>query len=158
MEIDHFIADACEPHALVREEDIQLVLTPPAELRVPRESLDELARAAAGTAGHAPGTVVVRPGRPLRLLAIVHDVDRDPSWREEWIVAATEAVFRETHWRGLTSIAMPLLGTVHGRLAPGRGAELLAAVLEQPDIPRPRALWLERADAAIVQWLRSRLT
>jgi hypothetical protein len=31
------------------------------------------------------GSVFKRAGNPLRLLAIVHDLDREPSWRSEWI-------------------------------------------------------------------------
>lgn len=153
-----FIPEARAPHVTVREEDVQLVLSTAAEIHLTGESLQELERAAVEAAGHAPGSVVVRAGRPLRMLAIIHDVDREPSWREDWIVAATRAVFREAHWRGLTRIAMPLLGTVHGRLAPQRAAELLATVLERPDVARPETLWLEGADADVVEWLRDRLT
>ena len=157
MEVAHYVADACEPHAVVREEDVQLVLAAVRDSRPPRESLRELERAAAEAAGHAPGSVVVRPGRPLCLLAIIHDVDREPSWREDWIVDATRAVFVEAHWRGLTRIAMPLLGTVHGSLAPVRAAELLLAALERPGVEWPETLWIEDAEAGMVEWLRRRL-
>ncbi len=136
---------------------MQLVLAAARDPRPPRESLRELERAAAEAAGHAPGSVVVRPGRPLCLLAIVHDVDREPSWREDWIADATRAAFREANWRGLTRIAMSLLGTVHGRLAPVRAAELLAAVLEHPGVEPPERLWIEDADPETVDWLRARL-
>lgn len=157
MEIERFNSEPCEPQIVVREEDVQLVLSAVTDLHVTGESLKELEGAALGAMNHAPGSVVVQGGRPLRMLAIIHDVDREPSWCEDWIAAATRAVFREAHWRGLTRIAMPLLGTVHGQLAPQRAAELLATVLEQPDVVRPETLWLEGADAAMAEWLRHRL-
>lgn len=157
LETGLFIPEDREPHVVVCEEDVQLVLSIAPDLHLSGESLQELERAAIGTAGHAPGSVVVQGGRPMRLLAIIHDVDREPSWCEDWIVAATRAVFREADWRGLTRIAMPLLGTVHGQLAPQRAAELLATVLERPDVVRPETLWLEGADADAVGWLRDRL-
>lgn len=157
MEIERFVVDQHEPHAIVREEDVQLVLSASLDPTPPRESLEALERAAASAAGHTPGSVVVRGGRPLLMLAIIHDVDRDPSWREDWIVAATVAVLREASWRGLTRVAMPLLGTVHGGLAPARAAALLVAALERPGVAYPGTLWLQGAEPAIVEWLRRRL-
>ena len=86
--------------------------------------------AAHGSEPATPGDVVVRPGTPLRLLAIVHKLDEDPSWRESWIIAAYEAVVREIDGRRLGSVALPLLGTVHGRLSRARSHELLTGVVE----------------------------
>jgi hypothetical protein len=40
------------------------------------------------------GSVVVRKGNPLRFLAIVHDVNQEPTWREEWVVIAFIKGFR----------------------------------------------------------------
>lgn len=157
MKLDVFNPEICEPHVVVREEDVQLVLSAVTDLHTTGESLKELEQAALDSMNHAPGSVVVQGGRPLRLLAIIHDVDREPSWCEDWILAATQAVFREVHWRGLTRIAMPLLGTVHGQLAPQHAAELLATVLERPDVAWPETLWLENVDADVVEWLRYRL-
>lgn len=157
MKLESFDPEVCEPHAVVREEDVQLVLSAVTDLHTTGESLKELEQAALGATNHAPGSVVVQGGRPLRLLAIIHDVDREPSWREDWILAAMQAVFRESHWRGLTRIAMPLPGTVHGRLAPQHAAELLATVLEQAGVVWPETLWLENVDADVPEWLRRRL-
>lgn len=157
MKLDLFNPEICEPHVVVREEDVQLVLSAVTDLHTTSESLKELEQAALGATHHAPGSVVVQGGRPLRLLAIIHDVDREPSWCEDWILAATQAVFREANWRGLTRIAMPLLGTVHGQLVPQHAAELLTTALEQPDVAWPETLWLENVDADVVERLRYRL-
>lgn len=154
MIIEPFDQTVCDPHAIVREEDVQLILTAAANPSPPTQSLDELEHAALNAPCRPPGSVAVRAGRPMLLLAVIHDLDREPSWREEWIVSATVAVLRSARWRGLMHLSMPLLGTVHGRLDPWRAAELLAQALLEDPFGRPETLWIEHADAEIVAWLR----
>lgn len=149
--------DRHEPHAIVREEDVQLILTPDGPPAWPTASLDELESAALRAVGEPPGSVVVRAGRPLMLLAIVHDLGRDPSWTEEWILSATRAALRAARQRGLTRVAMPLLGTVHGRVQPARAARLLAEALCADPGSHPERLWIEEADPATVAHLRRRI-
>lgn len=148
---------ACDPHAIVREEDVQLILTAAATPAPPTQSLAELERAALNAPCRSPGSVVVRAGRPMLLLAVIHDLDDEPSWREEWILSATAAALRAARWRGLMHLSMPLLGTVHGRLDPWRAAELLVRALHEEPSGRPETLWIEHADAQIVAWLRERI-
>jgi hypothetical protein len=99
------------------------------------------------TAAHAersrqPGTVVVRGGHPLRLLAIVHDLAKAPSWREEWVASALDAVFAEVAARRLGSLGLPPLGCVHGRLPPAVFGALLRDALARSRPPTLRELWL----------------
>ncbi|PSQ91983.1 MAG: hypothetical protein BRD57_03550, partial [Proteobacteria bacterium SW_6_67_9] len=53
-----------------------------------RPCLAALETPARADTGRAPGEVVVVGGRPLHLRAVIHDLDRVPTWREEWIVRA----------------------------------------------------------------------
>jgi hypothetical protein len=78
----------------------------------------------------APGSVVVRDGAPTRLLAVVHDLSQDPSWREEWVAAALEAVIAEADSRKVRTLAMPPLGRVHGSLPRERFVVLLRSALQ----------------------------
>lgn len=98
---------------------------------------------AAHNARPAPaGSVVVREWTPLRLLAVIHALDEVPSWRESWIADAYRQLFRECRLRSLRSLALPPLGTVHGRLDRDRSLELLKQSLETN---KPRSLeriWL----------------
>ena len=55
-----------------------------------------------------PGTVLVKGKNPIRFLAIIHDFNEDPTWREAWIESALEAVFQETENRKIESIALIL--------------------------------------------------
>ena len=82
------------------------------------------------------------PWRPPRLLAIVHDLELEPSWREEWIAGALHEAVRIIEERGLISIALETLGTKHGALPPHRFCELLASVLRDTKLSRLRRIWL----------------
>jgi len=157
MIIEPYDRNTCDPHGLVREEDVQLILTAAANPSPPTQSLDELERAALNAPCQSPGGVVVRPGRPMLLLAVIHDLDHEPSWREDWIVSATAAAMRAARWRGLMHLSMPLLGTVHGRLDPWRAAELLVHALGKDARGRPETLWIEHADPKVIDWLRNRI-
>lgn len=108
------------PDLLVREEDTFLVLGPAAAAAPPSEDLGSLMRAAADVEPREPGTVVARGGEPPVLAAVVHDLDRDPTWRAEWVDAALRQVMREADARGAASLALPVLGAVHGGMGPFR--------------------------------------
>ena len=98
----------------------------------------------------APGSVVVKPGSPLRLLAIVHDLNADPTCTEDWVAAALRSVFREARERRARAIKLPLLGTKHGRIPVPRFMALLREVLDDvlsggdADQLTVRRIWLVR--------------
>ena len=89
-----------------------------------------------------PGSVIPTGKHPLRLLAIVHDLDREPSWKEEWITGALDGIFREAESRKLRSIALPMLGTIHGSLEKQRFLVLLREALERSSPKHLARLWL----------------
>ncbi len=89
-----------------------------------------------------PGSVVVQAGRPIRLLAVVYDVNCDPSWRVEWVAAALRQIMQEAAKRRLYSLGLPLLGRQHGRMPRAAFLDLLAGVLADRRSYVPRRLWL----------------
>lgn len=128
--------------AQVVEDDRHLVLGAdpvPRETYVDPESLLKDARS---NIQPVPGTVIARGHQPVRLHAIVHDLDEEPSWREGWVVGALREVFEEVAKRGLHSLALPLLGCVHGSLEPGRFAELFGETLEAAGPENLKEVWL----------------
>jgi hypothetical protein len=127
--------------AVAAEEDTYLVLSAPPIIDEPVEHALRVLRDAHRAEPVVPGQVLVRPGVPLGLLAVVHDLDQQPSWREPWIGEAVQAVFSVVGERRLASLALPCLGTVHGQLAPSRFLELLAPALDDPP-DCLRHLWL----------------
>jgi len=128
--------------AVVAEEDTFLVLSADREVRDPNEPLVRLMTRVIETRPETPGSVLVRGKSPLQLLAIVHDLNQEPSWREEWIVSALDGIFREAESRKLRSIALPLLGTLHGSLEKQRFLVLLRCALERISPNHLKRLWL----------------
>lgn len=91
----------------------------------------------------APGTVVVRGNtRPLRLLAVVHDVDCDPTWRAQWVHAALKNLLRECEKHRVSALGLPVLGAKHGAMAADRFAGLLARVLNAASLLFLKRIWL----------------
>ncbi len=128
--------------AVAVEEDTYLVLSSDHRLRVPEEHPLRIVDSAFNVKPEEPGRVLVRRGSPLRLLAVVHDLKRQPSCREEWVKSAFLEILQLARRRQIHSLGLPLLGTVHGRLK----AEHILLLLEQAladGLPRSlRRLWI----------------
>lgn len=128
--------------AVVAEEDTYLVLSTPAELPEVAEHPIRVMTALFEARGEEPGSVVVKEGRPLRLLAIVHDLAADPTWKEEWVEGALVRVLDEVRRRGIRSLALPFLATRHGKLEPERFLVLLCRALASREPGVLERLWL----------------
>lgn len=128
--------------AVAAEEDTFLVLSTPPRLPLPAQHPIRVMTSVWELQPEPLGTVVVKGEHPLRLLAVVHDLNQDPTWREEWIVGAIDAILRQAAQRRLTAMALPLLGCRHGRLSPERFVELLTASLVRLAPDGLRHLWL----------------
>jgi hypothetical protein len=102
--------------AVAFEEDTLLVLSSDPKVRDPHKHLMQVMTQVIETRAETPGSVLVKGKSPLRLIAIVHDLNQEPSWREEWIASALDGIFREAESRKIRSIALPFLGTLHGSL------------------------------------------
>lgn len=127
---------------VVVEEDTYLVLSADTTIREPAEKLSEVQQELQAFTPPVPGSVLTRKGRPLQLLAVVHDLEQTPSWREEWIATALEKVLDLAQQRQLETLAMPLLGSVHGRFPARLFIALLRATLERRRPSFPHTLWL----------------
>jgi len=98
----------------------------------------------------AVGSVVVKPGSPLRLLAVVHDLNADPTCTEEGVAVALRRVFHEARKLGVEALKLPLLGTKHGRIPAPRFMSVLRDVLgdvlfgKDADQLQLRRMWLVR--------------
>ena len=128
--------------AVAVEEDTFLVLSADPKVRDPHMDLVRIMTNVINTRPEKPGTVLVRGKHPLLLLAIVHDFNQEPSWKEKWIVSALNEIFRVTESRGLTSIAIPLLGTLHGSLKKQRFIVLLSRTLKRVSVSHLKRIWL----------------
>jgi hypothetical protein len=128
--------------AVVAEEDTYLVLSADAEIRESQIARLRIFHEAFTAKPAQPGSVVVRSGSPLRLLAVVHDLSHQPTWSEEWVGAALDAILREVGTRGLRTLAMPLLGSVHGALPIDRFVVVLRSALDRGAPACLERVWL----------------
>ncbi len=128
--------------AMTREEDTFLIMdTDPDILPVETHPI----RLMAELENFKPrpvGSVIVRKGRPIRLLAVIHDVNEDPPCREIWITRALQNIFQEVERLGLRSLGMPLLAMRHGRLPIKSFARLLGQALSEAPLASLRQLWI----------------
>lgn len=128
--------------ALVIEQDTSLVLDFSDEIRYSRESLKSLTERILSRGEPEQGTVLELGTAPPQLLAIVHDLDNEPTWTEDLVSKSMKRVLQISARRKLRNIAMPLLGTVHGKLPTVRARELLDAAVSEVQIPSLRRIWL----------------
>jgi hypothetical protein len=128
--------------AVAFEEDTFLVLSAETAVREPKESLMRVMTRLIETHPETPGSVLVKGKRPLRMLAIVHDLNQEPTWREEWVESALRGIFQEVEKRRLTSLALPFIGTLHGKLGKERFICMLCEALECMEFKNLRKVWL----------------
>jgi len=128
--------------AVVVEEDTFLVLSANPKVRDPRKHLVQIMTKVINTRPEKPGKVLVKGKHPLLLLAIVYDLNQEPSWREKWIESALNEIFRVTESRDLKSIALPLLGTLHGSFEKQRFIVLLRHALNRISAHHLKRIWL----------------
>ena len=146
--------------AVAVEEDTFLVMSAHRRVQDPKEPLIKIMTRLIETRPKVPGSVFVRGGSPLRFLAVVHDLNEEPTWREEWIIGALEGILQEAERRELSSIALPFLGTLHGSLDKERFLVLLRAALEKVPVNYLKRLWLivpGKTSSRILEILRAGL-
>ncbi len=128
--------------ALVFEEDAFLIMSDEPEHVPPATHPIRLMHEMADFIPEIPGSVVVKGKNPIRMLAVVHDVSLDPTWKEEWIEKSIHAVFQKAEALKIKTLGLPLLGTKHGKLDHHRFTELLARCLTSRKFNFLRLLWL----------------
>jgi len=140
--------------AFVFEEDTFLVMSAdptPHEAKLP---MVKIMTRLIETRPRTPGTVVLQGRSPLRILAIVHDFNQEPSWKEAWVESALRNALQESQNLGVRSLALPLLGTVHGSLERRRFLEILVRALHETRLPYLNRLWLVAPEGQSLQAVR----
>lgn len=130
-------------NAVVEEQDTSLVLGETDEIRDPGEKPAwYLANFIETQSLLSPGHVIVRGTQPLRLQAIVHDLDQEPICRETWIILALQQIMDITEKRNIHALQMPLLGTRYGRVEIRQFLDLLLAKIAKEKLKSLKKLWL----------------
>ena len=149
--------DAEDWDALAREEDTYLVMSSDVAFEPVHDSLGRLGKQAASIEPKELGSVHVKETTPLQLLAIVHDLDREPSWSESSIELALRNVLDLAAQRRLVKVALPLLAFKYGMSAP-RFVELLTAAISEHSRQYPKQIGVvvpADVDARVLSALRS---
>lgn len=131
-------------NARVYEEDTFLVLSPPQQIISHwGESLSQLLDASKNCTEIEPGQVLLDTStKPLQLRAVVHDLSRDPTCREEWIQSAYTNIFSLCIRKRIKSIGIPLLGTHHGSFPLNRSFELFQESLNSLSESVCQKIWI----------------
>ena len=127
--------------ATLFEEDTWRVLSAETEVRPNYEHPVRLMTDLVFDQPAQPGAVLVR-GK--RWLAIVYDLDCDPPCREIWVRQALMDALERAATHGIHSLAMPLLGSLHGCISWQRSLALILASLRWSKAPvDPVRVWLQ---------------
>jgi hypothetical protein len=132
--------------AVAFEEDTNLLMSSRAELRVPEESFSTLLTDIAAFEPLEPGTVISQGEAPLRLLAVVHDIEQTPTWRESWVKQAVAALLVEADEQAIEALCLPVLGSIHGAMTTARFAALFRQALEARAPKKLLRVWVIVAD------------
>ena len=127
--------------AVAVEDDTYSVLAADPTVREPADHPIRIWNALKDVTEAEPGSVIVKRGRPLKFLAVVHDLAREPTWKEEWVAAALAEVLAECDARGLKTLGLQPLGAMHGTLAPERFVELLRSAIDRHPVALER-IWI----------------
>ena len=144
--------------ALAIEEDTWLIMSAEPETCEPNEHPIRIMTQMIEAKPEKVGTVLTHGKDPVRFLTIVHDVDQEPSFREEWLLAAIRNVFLGVERSGLKSLGLPFLGTRHGRLDTKRFIGLLSGILMETTFHSMTRLWLitpQGKDSITIEFLKS---
>jgi len=136
-------ASPFEVDAVAFEEDTYLIMSAARQVIEPQEHPIRIMTEAINFKPAPVGTILIRGQNPLRFLAIVHDLNHRPSWKEEWISGALGEIFRLAEQRQLHRIALQPLGTIYGQLTIERFAVLLGAVLKSTAFDFLTHIWLQ---------------
>jgi hypothetical protein len=128
--------------AIVYEEDTFLIMSEEPGIIPPPKHPIRLMAELDSYEPETPGSIVIKGSNPVRILAVVHDVNMEPTWREDWIEAAMEGIFKEVEKRKIQSLGLPVLGAKYGNLKYNRFTEILASLLKTIQFQYLEKIWL----------------
>ncbi len=144
--------------AIAYEEDTFLIMSADTEIVDPGKNIMTLMTNLIEIEPEPLGSVKIISGNPIKFLAIIHDVDREPTWEEEWIENSLREIFLEIEKRKLSSFALPLLGTLYGNIEIEGFLTILKRIIEKASIKNLRHLWLivpDRSSRDIINLLKT---
>jgi hypothetical protein len=102
--------------AIVQEQDTHLILGTEPAIRDTHESYPLLVKKMGRQKPLLPGQVIIKNTTPLRITAILYDIEQTPVCTEELIADVLKSLLDKFNEYRLKSVAMPLLGSTHGKV------------------------------------------
>lgn len=129
--------------AVIEEQDTALILDESDEIRDPGQKpawfyANKLEQQVMLT----PGQVIIRDTQPLRLQAIVHDLESEPICNELWIFQALQQTLEIAEQRKIDALQMPLLGCRFGKIEASQFFALLLEIITRQRPAPVSRLWL----------------
>ncbi len=103
--------------AIAEEQDTNLLLDTKPVTQDTQESYRSLVKIMNRQKPLMPGQIIIKNTIPVRLIAILYDIERTPVCTKIFITTALNNILDELNRHKLKSVAMPLLGTTHGKIA-----------------------------------------
>jgi hypothetical protein len=125
----HGAAHSCD--AVVLEEDTWQVVAAGPEMSIRIEHPIRFWTDVINAKPLTPGTVLLRKGWPLTMVAVVYDFGAEPCCRSRWIAAALAEILRICRERHVSALLLPLPGVRHGRLSLRKSFRLVVRALEE---------------------------
>lgn len=75
-------------------------------------------------------------------MAIVHDLDYEPSWKIDWIKSAIKNILNICGEKQLLTLVLPVLGAQYGKLKSEEFLKLLVNQLYFKQSDYPQRIWL----------------
>ena len=69
-------------------------------------------------------------------------MDKDPTWKKEWVEKALATIFAEAEARKLAAVGLPILVAKHGRLKHSLFIKLLGRVIRNAGLNHLKRLWI----------------
>lgn len=133
--------------AIVEEQDTDLLLDDKQEIRdVGDKPAWYLANKLESGPQLLPGQIIIHEKSPLRIQAVIHDLDAEPSCNTQWIEQAVEKILALAKSRNIRTLQLPLLGTRYSRVTQRQFLEILLTIIIRQQTSSINGIWLVTPD------------
>jgi len=130
------------------EEDTYLVLTVDRSIKTPLEHPIRLMTSLHNEKPRVPGSVIRNKNS---WYAVVHNLDHQTTCQEQWVINAYNEIFRLAEKYKITSLGVPLLGSVYGTIPRIRSMKLLLSTIQKHKLNNVRQVWIIVPDTFFVK-------
>jgi hypothetical protein len=129
--------------AMVVEQDTNLILGEQTTLVEPNKPAWYLANTLERDQPvYKPGDVIIKRGPPMQLLAVIHDIEQQPSCDNDSLKLAWQNLMTIVTQNNIKTLATPALGSVYGKIKLEESLRLLGQAIHDYTPPCLEKIWL----------------